>query len=116
MVIADIVTTAHNNSIHVAFQNCVSFNKCITRIDGTAIDDSEDLDLTIPMYNLIEYNSSYSQTTGSWWFYSKDEATYFNEKIANNSFKSFEYMAKLLENTEADNANGILQNATIAVP
>ena len=68
------------------------------------------------MYNLIEYNSSYSQTTGSWWFYSKDEATYFNVETANNSFKCFEYKAKLFENTEANNANGILQNATVAVP
>ena len=27
------------------------------------------------MYNLIEYNSNYSETTGSLWFYLKDEAT-----------------------------------------
>ena len=33
-----------------------------------------------------------------------------------NDFKSFKYKAKLLENTEADWANEILKNATIAVP
>ena len=46
----------------------------------------------MPMYNLIEYSSYYSETT-SLWFYSKDEAT--NADIANtNNFKSFEYKVK----------------------
>ena len=50
-------------------------------------------------------------------FYSKDEAFIFYVDIANdNSFKSFEYKAKLLGNFEADGANEILINATIAVP
>ena len=68
------------------------------------------------MYNLIEYSSNYSETTGSLWFYSKDEATKFNAYIANtNNFKSFMYKSKLLENTEADGANGILKNAATAM-
>ena len=48
------------------------------------------LDLVMPMYNLIEYSSNYSETTGSLWFYFKDEATNFNADITNtNNFKSF---------------------------
>ena len=35
------------------------------KIDGTTIDDAEDLDLVMPVYNLTEYNSNYSKTTGS---------------------------------------------------
>ena len=46
----------------VAFQNCASFTKCITKIDETTIDDAKDLDLVMPMYNLIEYSSDYSET------------------------------------------------------
>ena len=46
----------------VAFQNCASFTKCITKIDETTIDDAKDLDLVMPMYNLIEYSSDYSGT------------------------------------------------------
>ena len=69
------------------------------------------------MYNLLEYGSNYSETIGSLWFYSKDEATNFNTDIANNNnFKYFEYKNKLLGNTVADGANGILRNATTAVP
>ena len=53
----------------------------------------------MPMYNLIDYSSSYSETTGSLWFYSKDEATNFNSDIANNNnFKSFVYKVKLFQN------------------
>ena len=52
------------------------------KIDETTIDGAEDLDLVMPMYNLIEYSSNHSETMGSLWFYSKDEATDFNAKIA----------------------------------
>ena len=52
------------------------------------------------MYNLIEYSSNYSETTGSLWFYSKEEPTNFNGDLANtNNSKSLMYKAKLLENT-----------------
>ena len=56
----------------------------------------QDLDLVMPMYNLIQYTSNY----GSLWFYSKDEVTNFNADIANDdNFKSFKYKAKILGNT-----------------
>ena len=84
------------------------------------IDDSEDLNLGIAMYNLIEYSSNDSETTRSLWFYSKDEATNFKADIPNdNDSKTFENKAKLLANTETqpnpNNPDGILKNATIAV-
>ena len=51
-----------------AFKNCAPVTRCITKIDGTTINDAKDLDLVIPMYNLIECSSNYSDTTGSLWF------------------------------------------------
>ena len=73
------------------------------------------------MYNLIEYISKYSKTTGTLWFYSKDKTVNFNADIANDdNFKSFKYKVKLLGNTAAEPvpiaANVFLRNATIAVP
>ena len=105
----------------VAFKNCAPFTKYITKIDGTTIDDVEDLDLVMAMHNLIEYSSNYSETTGSLWSYYKDEATNFNANIGNtDDLKSFKYKAKLLETTVAEgvlnNDNSVLKNATIAVP
>ena len=38
------------------------------KIDETTIDDAEDLDLAISMYNLTKHSSNYSETTGSLWF------------------------------------------------
>ena len=82
----------------MAFKNCASFTKCKAKVDERTIDEAEHLDLVMSMYNLIEYSSNYSETTGSIWFYSKDEATDFNINLENtDDFKSFNYKAKLLQ-------------------
>ena len=68
------------------------------------------------MYNILEHSSSYSDTTDSLWFYSKDEAPNLNKDIANtNNVLSFEYKAKFLRNTKADGANGISRYTIIAL-
>ena len=47
------------------------------------------------MYNLIEYSSNYSETTGILWFYLKDKATNFNADITNvHNFKSSKHKVK----------------------
>ena len=46
----------------VAFKNCASFNKCITHINDEHVDDANDLDIVMPMYNLIECSDNYSDT------------------------------------------------------
>ena len=53
LVTGDITVTAAC-ATHVSFKNCATFTKCITKIDGTTIDDAKDLDLVMPKYNLIE--------------------------------------------------------------
>ena len=60
LVRGDIIVVA-SLTTPVAFKNCASFVKCITKIDEATIDDAEDLDLVMPMYNLIEYSSNYSK-------------------------------------------------------
>ena len=78
--------------------------------DKTTKVDAQDLDLVMPMHNLLERSSNYSDPTDSLWFYSKDEATNFNANIKeNNAFTSFKYKVKLLRNTEVDGANGIFK-------
>ena len=69
----------------VAFKNCALFIRCITKIDGTTTDVAQDLDLVMQMYNLLKYSSNYSNTTGSLWFYSKDEATNLNNDFGNTN-------------------------------
>ena len=117
---SDINVTAAT-ATQLSLKNCAPFTKCITKIDGATIDDVEDLDLAMPMYNLKEYSSNYSEKSGSSWFYSNDEATDSNGDIVNDkNFKSFKYKAKLLETTIAqaapNEANRSLKNTIIAVP
>ena len=70
-----------------------------------------DLDLVMPMYNLLKYSSDYSDTTGRLWFQSKDDRNDFSNDISNtNDFKPFKYNAKLLRDLEAKVVNGVLRN------
>ena len=70
----------------VIFKNCAPFTKCISKINDTEIDNAQDIDIVMPMYNLIEYSDNYSKTSGSLWQYYKDEP---NDNLANSeSFKS----------------------------
>ena len=108
------ITVVGALATQVAFKNCAPFTKSITKIGKTTIGDAENLDLVMPIYSLIEYSSIYSETTGTLWCYSKDEATNFNADIANdNNFESFEYEDKL---AAPNDANRILKNAVIAAP
>ena len=49
----------------VAFKNCAPFANCISEINNTQVDNAKDIDIVIPMYNLIEYSDNYVKTTGS---------------------------------------------------
>ena len=48
----------------VTFKNCAPFTKCISRINNTDTDNAHDIDIVMPMYNLIEYSDNYSETSG----------------------------------------------------
>ena len=57
----------------VIFKNCAPFINCISKINDTEIDNAQDIDVVMPMYNLIEYSDNYSKTSESLWQYYKDE-------------------------------------------
>ena len=48
----------------VAFKNCAPFISCISEINNTQVDNAKDIDIVMPMYNLIEYSDNYAKTTG----------------------------------------------------
>ena len=56
----------------VIFKNCAPFTNCISKINNTQLDNTKDIDIVIPMYNLIEYSDNYSKTCESLWQYCKD--------------------------------------------
>ena len=65
----------------VAFKNCAPFITCISNINNIEIDNCQDTDIIMPMYNLIEYSDNYAKTSGSWWQYDRDEP---NNNLANS--------------------------------
>ena len=70
----------------VAFKNCAPFTICISEINNTQIDNSKNIDIIKPMYNLIEYSDNYAKTSGSLWQYYRYEP---NDDLADSeSFKS----------------------------
>ena len=84
-------------------KNNAPFISCITRINGELIKDAEDLDILMPMYNLLEYSKNYKKTIGSLYNYYGDELSddndndnFDNIKVVNS--KAFKYKNKIIGN------------------
>ena len=92
----------------VTFKNCVPFTKCISRINNTDIDNAHDIDILMPMYNLIEYIDNYLKTSGRLWQYYKDDP---NDNLTD--IESFKSKVKITGKTPK---NGNTKDFEIIVP
>ena len=88
----------------VILKNNAPFVSCITRINGELIEDANDLDIVIPMYNSLEYGKNYRKTIGSLYNYYRDELSddsddnnFDNIKVVNSN--TFKYKNKITGNT-----------------
>ena len=81
----------------VSFKNFATFTNCISEINNTQVDNAKNIDIVIPMYNLIEYSDNYAKTTGRLWQYFRDEP---NDVLRNS--KSFKSKIKLTGKTPDD--------------
>ena len=54
------------------------FIDCISKINSTQVDNDKDIDIVMPMYNLIKYSDNYSKTSGGLWKYCKDRSAVNN--------------------------------------
>ena len=94
----------NDNDKKVIFKNCPSFTNCISEINNTQIDNAKDIDIIMPMYNLIEYSDNYAKTTGSLWQYCKDipardANNIIEEFTGGNTTDSFNFKAKITGQT-----------------
>ena len=108
---------ASNTNKKVIFKNCAPFTICISEINNTQVDNANDTDIVMPMYNLIEYNDSYSKTSGSLWQYCKAIPAVNNNYAVvdftnNNLTDSFNFEVKMTAQTE-DNGT---KNIEVMVP
>ena len=51
----------------VIFKNCAPLTEYISEISNTQVDNTNDIDVVMSMYDLIEYRDTYSKTSGSLW-------------------------------------------------
>ena len=104
--------SANNTNRKVIFKNCAPFTNCISEINNTQIDNAKDIDIVMPMYNLIEYSDNYAKTTGSLWQYCKDIPARDNnneiiEFAAGNTTDSFNFKAKITNQTGNDGTKDV---------
>ena len=83
LVTGNITATGGDPNIRVAFKDCAPFTKCIIHINDEHVNNADNLDIIIPMYNLIEYSDKYSDTSGSLWQIKRDEQNMNNGNPAN---------------------------------
>ena len=90
--------TGGNNNTRLALKNCAPFTKCNLEINDEHVDTAENLDIVMPMYNLIEYSDNYQDSSATLYQYKRDELPEDNaidDLTANNS-SSFKYKISLL--------------------
>ena len=86
------------NATRLALKNCTPFTKCNLEINDEHVDTAENLDIVMPMYNLIEYSDNYQDSSATLYQYKRDElpeADAVADLTADNS-DSLKYRIKLL--------------------
>ena len=101
---------ANKRNKTLVFKNNTPFINCISKINSVKIDNTEDLDVVMLMYNLLEYSKNYRKTTGSLPNYYRDEPS---NPLSSNS-QSFKYKTSIVEKTKENNYS--LTNVKLLIP
>ena len=113
LVTGNITATPNNAATQVVFKNCAPFEKCRTEINETFIDETDFINIAIPMYNLIEYSDNFSDTSVYFRHFKGDEITNNADGTNDDNAPSFKHKVSLIGDTGNDGRkNGI----KIAVP
>ena len=117
----NIKVTAVAADTNVAFKNCAPFTRCVTHVNDEQVEKAENLDIIIPMYNLIEYSDNYSDSSESLYQFKRDESPMNNAGnplyVFFNNSSSFKHKSNPLgKATDADGDNRSLKNVKIGVP
>ena len=108
---------ANNTNKKVIFKNCAPFTNCISGINNAQVDNAKDIDVIMPLYNLLEYSPAYEKTSGLLWRYCKDIPAVDNNNAIvnftdNNLTDSFNFKVKMIGQTGDDRT----KNVEIMVP
>ena len=101
LVTRNITIAGVDANTKVAFKICAPFEECRTEINKNFVDNAENTNIAMPMYNLIEYSDNYSGRCGSLWQFKRDEIeadvdlTVNAQHIPNNSL-SFKNLSSFI--------------------
>ena len=112
-----IRAAAANSNTKLALKNCAPFTKCNLEINDEHVDTVENLDITMPMYNLIEYSDNYQDSSATLYQYKRDEPPEDDalaDLTADNS-SSFNYKVSLLGKPVLD-GNITKRSVKVVVP
>ena len=107
------------NATRLALKNCEPFTKCNLEINDEHGDTAENLDIVMPMYNLIEYSDNYQDSSATLYQYKRDKPPNDNANLTADNSTSFKYKVNLLGNigeADLDNAHVGRLNVKIVVP
>ena len=108
LVTGDIKVADVAANTNVAFKNCAPFRRCVTHINYENFETAENLDIIMPMYNLIEYSDHYADSSGNLYQFKIDESPINDAGNPNNvaldNSASFKYKTSSLG--KATDANG----------
>ena len=105
-----------NANTRLALKNCAPFTKCNLEINDEHVDTAENLDIVMPMCNLVEYSDNYQDSSATLYQYKRDEPPDdIADDLTQNNSKSFDYKVKLLGNPVVAGGIGRL-SVNIVVP
>ena len=120
LLTGDITDTRVDDDTRDAFKNCTPFTKCISQISDEQVDNADNLDIVMTMYNLIEYSDNYSYTSRSLRQFKRDESPVTNTWNPNNvsiyNLPSFKYKSSFIRKSANIGGNGVYRDVKIAVP
>ena len=87
----------NGNNTDVAFKDCAPFSICKTEISDIFIEEVRHI--AVSMYNLIEYSDNYSDTSGSFWQFKRDEVPANNVDLTIDNSQSFKCKVTLTGKT-----------------
>ena len=117
LVDGTIRAAAADANTRLALKNCAPFTKCNLEINDEHVDTAENLDITMPMYNLIEYSDNYQDSSATLYQYKRDEPPEANaiNDLTTDTSSSFKYKVSLFGNPVVTN-NIARINVKVVVP
>ena len=115
LVTGDIKVAEANDNSRVAIKNCHPFTRAFFKLNDEQVDTADNLDLTMELYNMLEYSDNYADTKASLYQYKRPEPSdnngNLNDLTAANS-SSFKYQSGLVQKQLTED-NPVPVNANI---